>query len=61
MIGNNSLKNTREKRKAVTSSYTPFKDLILNILKVPYIKTIGIYIEQQSLISLLNPINKGGF
>ena len=45
LVGNNPLEDIREKGKVVTSSYTPFKDLILGLLEVPYIKTIGIYIE----------------
>ena len=45
LVKNNFFKDIKEKRKIVTSSYTPFIIFILNLLKVLYIKTIGIYIK----------------
>lgn len=39
-VGDNPLRDIKEKGKVVTSSYTPFKNLILGLLKVPYLRTI---------------------
>ena len=56
-VGNGHL---GEKEKTVTSSYTPFKDLILGLSEVPYTKITGIYMGQQFLPGLLNSeIGKG--